>query len=126
MSDSGFTNPPKKIDEDWKAQVEKEKRQMAAEAKDRESTAQETGAETPFAMFVSSLALQAAMALGEGADPLTGARKPDPRQAKYLIETLAMLEEKTKNNLTPEESEMLGALLYELRMKFVEKTRAKT
>ena len=39
--------------------------------------------------------------------------------AKHHIDTLAVLEEKTKNNLTPEEQRMLDGALYEARMRYV-------
>lgn len=49
--------------------------------------------------------------------------KPDFNQAKYLIDLLDVLAEKTKGNLTSQETEMLEGIRYELKMKFVEKSR---
>ena len=43
----------------------------------------------------------------------------DLDMAKHIIDTLAVLEEKTKGNLTPEESGLLNEYLYQLRMLFV-------
>lgn len=74
-------------------------------------------------MFLSSLSMQALMALGEVAHPVTGLAQPDPEQARYLIDILGLLHEKTQGNLSPEEASLLEGLLYELRMKYVEKTQ---
>ncbi|MBI3615916.1 MAG: DUF1844 domain-containing protein [Candidatus Omnitrophica bacterium] len=63
------------------------------------------------------------MALGEVPHPVTNARQEDLEQARYLIDVLGMLQEKTKGNLTPEEADLLEGLLYELRMKYVAKTK---
>ena len=37
-----------------------------------------------------------------------------------MIDILALLEEKTKGNLTPDEEQLLDAILYELRLRFVD------
>ena len=120
----------KKVDEDWKAQVEREKNAVqasvpagpgAASGKSASPKAAKS-AQPPsqeFAMFLSSLAMQAYMALGEETD--LGPGRLNPPQAKYLIDVLGMLQEKTKGNLSPEEADMLEALLYDLRLKYVEK-----
>ncbi len=76
-----------------------------------------------FPFFISSLGMQALLFLGELPDPQTGDKKPDLPQAKYLIDTLDMLSGKTKGNLSKEEEKMLEDLLYELRLKFVEKSQ---
>ena len=67
--------------------------------------------------------MQASIALGHMANPATGKTEPDPAQAKFLIDTLGMLQEKTKGNLTPEETNLLENLLYELRMQYVSKSK---
>jgi hypothetical protein len=54
---------------------------------------------------------------------MTGKSEKNFRQAKVLIDTLALVQEKTKGNLTPEEDNLLSASLYELRMKFVESAK---
>ena len=76
-------------------------------------------------MFLSSLSMQAMVALGEVAHPGTGLAQEDPEQARYLIDVLGILQEKTQGNLTQEEAALLDGLLYELRMKYVEKTQGK-
>jgi hypothetical protein len=71
-----------------------------------------------FIGLVVSLGTQAGMLLtgGEG-------RAPDLRGARWLISILEMLGEKTEGRRTPEESETLESLLYELRMAYVGRTR---
>ncbi len=74
-----------------------------------------------FTAFVISLASSAAIHFGDLADPNTG----QPTQvnlegASQMIEILALMEDKTKGNLTAEERSVLEQLLYELRLRFVE------
>ncbi len=59
------------------------------------------------------------VALGDVPNPITGKLDPQPKQAKHFIDTLAMLEEKTNGNRTPEESALLSSFLHQLRMAFV-------
>ncbi|MEX2142207.1 MAG: DUF1844 domain-containing protein [Pirellulales bacterium] len=71
------------------------------------------------AFLITTLGTQAMVALGEVPNPLTGKLERLPNQAKHFIDTLAMLEEKTVGNRTPEESALLSSLLHQLRMAFV-------
>jgi hypothetical protein len=74
-----------------------------------------------FVAFVFSLASNAAVHFGDLPDPITNERRtPDLDAAAQLIELLAMLEEKTRGNLTAEERQLLDQVLYELRMRYVE------
>ena len=77
-----------------------------------------------FNFFITTLAIQASIGLGQVANPATNKMEEDLTQAKFVIDTLGMLQEKTKNNLTSEESTLLENLLYELRMVYVDKTKA--
>jgi hypothetical protein len=80
-----------------------------------------------FVAFVFSLASNAAVHFGDIPDPMTNERRPvDLDAAQQLIEILAMLEEKTRGNLTPEERQLLEQLLYELRMRFVEAKKSQS
>ena len=72
-----------------------------------------------FKFFITTLTLQASIALGHLENPATGKTQKDPVQAKFLIDTLAMLQEKTKGNLTKEETDLLENLLYELRVAYL-------
>ncbi len=75
-----------------------------------------------FASIVRSLATTAYSALGLLADPAGGSH-PDTAVARQMIDWLAVLEQKTRGNLSFEESDFLSRLLYELRLAFVEVTR---
>ena len=59
------------------------------------------------------------------ADPSTGERHaPNLQLAQQMIDILAMLEEKTRGNLSAEERQLIDQVLYELRMRYVEVSRA--
>ena len=77
-----------------------------------------------FATHVLSLASSAMVALGQMA-PLSGdAEPPDLDTARYLIDVLGMLEQKTKGNLEDSESKLLQSLIYDLRVAFVDAQQA--
>ena len=74
-----------------------------------------------FTEFVISLASTAAIHLGDLADPESGERfEPNLQGARQMIEILALLELKTRGNLSAEERQVIEQVLYELRMRFVE------
>ena len=74
-----------------------------------------------FTAFVLSLASTAAIHFGDLPDPVTGeTAEPNLEGATQMIEILALLELKTRGNLTAEEREILTQVLYELRMRYVE------
>jgi hypothetical protein len=77
-----------------------------------------------FVGFVLSLAHTAAVHLGDIPDPVSGegARANLPA-AQQMIEILALLEQKTRGNLSAEERQLLEQILYELRLRFVEVSR---
>lgn len=111
------------IDEDWKAQAQKEKEQLKAQEQHPADASEEPMLpEADFSGLVSMLATQAFYALGllqpEGADeePI----EPNFMIAQFNIDTLSMLEEKCKGNLTDDEARMLKETLSQLRMLFVQ------
>ena len=74
-----------------------------------------------FTAFVLSLASTAAIHFGDLPDPVSG--KPGEKNlegAAQMIEILALLDQKTRGNLTAEERQVLEQVLYELRLRFVE------
>ena len=74
-----------------------------------------------FAAFVLSLAHTTAVHLGDVPDPASGQASPPNLPAAFqMIEILALLEQKTRGNLTAEERQLLEQVLYELRLRFVE------
>ncbi len=84
------------------------------------------GQETPsappinFSTFVLSLASSAAYHMGGFQDPVSGKTSVNLDLAKQSIDILAMLEEKTRGNLSDEEKNLISHSLYDLRMKFVD------
>lgn len=114
------------IDEDWKAQVQREKE----EAQHKAESAPEEGAagegemmpepgEPSFAGLLQSLAAQCAYALGLIAQKDANQVMVDIVEAKYCIDTLMMLRAKTKGNLTPEEEGLLANMVAELQQVYV-------
>jgi hypothetical protein len=74
-----------------------------------------------FTDFVISLASSAAIHFGDLPDPESGRQhEPNLEGASQMIEILALLEEKTRGNLTAQERSMLDQVLYELRLRFVD------
>lgn len=124
------------IDEGWKAQVQREKelaRQKAQESASAEKAPAGTatsgagaadaadGDEEPtmYVALLSSLAAQAMYALGMIGSPDQKQVMVDVAQAKYVIDTLMMLRDKTKGNLTPEEQASQTEVLAELQRLYV-------
>ncbi len=74
-----------------------------------------------FTGFILSLATTAAVHFGDIADPGTGKQmQPNLLAAAQMIELIALLQEKTKGNLSAAEAQLVDDLLYELRMRFVQ------
>jgi hypothetical protein len=119
--------PEKKIivDEDWKQEAQKEKEILAAqeqaEKKEKQEGERPRGPlpEGNFAALVSMLTTQALFALGLLQIKGQEERKPDLELAKYNIDMLRTLEEKTRGNLSKEEETVLANTLNELRMGYV-------
>jgi Domain of unknown function (DUF1844) len=75
--------------------------------------------EVNFSTFIISLSTEVLFHLGEIAHPGTGERQKNLPLAKHAIDTLVMMQEKTKGNLTEEEQKLLESMLYDLRMCFI-------
>jgi hypothetical protein len=138
MSESNEPEPKIIVDDDWKTRVQAEKEELkkkegeaedvgseATAATSDEATA-ETTPEMPkelppasFVMLITTLGAQAMSALGFMPDPATGKSNPNRVMAKHFIDTIGVLEEKTKGNLTDEEKNYLDETLHQLRMAFV-------
>jgi hypothetical protein len=76
--------------------------------------------EIDFGMFVMSLASSVLVHLAEIEHPDSHQRHPNLPLAKQTLDILGMLRDKTRGNLTQEETQMLDNLLYDLRMKYVD------
>ena len=82
----------------------------------------ERAPDVSFIAHVFHMASQAAMALGEIESPLTGKRETDLRSARFLIDIIEILEEKTRGNLDDDETRYINGVLADLRMKYVQKS----
>ncbi len=111
------------VDEDWKEQAQREKEMLAAALEREEKEKHLPPAEASFALLATSLATQAMMALGDLENPITRKRETHLGEAKFHIDMLEMLEKKTKGNLAPEEAKLLEGLLFDLRLRYVEKPK---
>lgn len=82
----------------------------------------ETESAMSFTAHIVSLNLAALVQMGlvEDEDRTT---RPNPEAARLLIDTLAMLQAKTRGNLDADEAQLLDTFLYELRMRYVEVKR---
>ena len=140
----------KKVDESWKEQVEQEKKHQippvspplgspaspppravatstAAPSPSATQPAaaaggEEGGLEARFDLFVSSMAMEALIGLGDAPHPTTRKTSTNLPQARYVIDLLGMLSEKTKGNLSVDEERMLKDVLYQLRMRYLAKS----
>jgi hypothetical protein len=97
-----------------------EKKPMEHEKPHKKDTAAEARLpEINFSTFILSLNSSALVQLGLIEDPVTGEMDKNLPIAKQTIDILGMLDEKTKGNLTVDESMMLKNMLYDLRMLYV-------
>lgn len=75
--------------------------------------------EVTFTAFVMSMNTSALFHLGEISDPASGEKNQDMVLAQHSIDILALLEQKTRGNLTDEEQDLLKHVLYDLKMRYV-------
>ncbi len=73
-----------------------------------------------FSTFILSLSHSALVHLGDALAPDGQPAERDLSLARQTIDLLAILQEKTKNNLTGEEERLLDQALYDLRLRFIE------
>ena len=86
----------------------------------------EEAVETPeakFTILVRSLATQVLVSLGQIENPLNQKKEVDLKSAKFSIDLLQMLADKTRGNLTDVEKRYLESVLYQLRMGYVEASK---
>ena len=105
----------KKVDQSWKNQVDKEKETAESE--------NQTYHQPTFTVFVSSLGMQAMIAIGKLENPITKKKEKNFEQARFLIDTLGVIQEKTKGNLNADEDKALGEYLFNLRMMYIEEKK---
>lgn len=120
--DASFWDPlksgpvPKKVDEDWKRKAREETKKFVAPpggdaaAKKGEKPAPAAKPSPVFVEFLTEIATQAAYHL----------QGRQLEQARYTIDILETLREKTKGNLADDEQKLLDRYLYELQMQYVQ------
>ena len=133
----------KRVDESWKESVAMEKNLKKSSPEiisplitpqqesprpvspARESSEKTENLSINFMNYISSLAFQVMMFLGELPNPMAEDRiEKNLDQAKLLIDTLILIREKTHGNLTKEEDDFLNGAIYELQMKYVENSNS--
>lgn len=137
MADNDGKSQEKHVDEGWKERARKEKESLESSAasepaaeepasaggqtESRSGQSAETGEIPPptFLGLIAGIAAQASVYLGLMENPVTGKKEKDIAAARHVVDTLAMLQEKTQGNLDDAESRYLEELLYGLRMEFV-------
>ncbi len=75
--------------------------------------------EVTFTAFIMSLNTAALFHCGELADPETGKTTQDLVLVKHTIDTLDLLKEKTRGNLSKDEGNLLETVLYDLKLRYV-------
>ncbi|MGD9578807.1 MAG: DUF1844 domain-containing protein [Syntrophorhabdus sp.] len=103
-----------------------EKDVLGSEKKSEERTCEEIAEEEAFttvlnfSTFILSLTTSALVCLGELPDPITKEKTKNLALAQQTISIIEILKEKTAGNLTEDEENLLGTVLYDLRMKYVQ------
>ncbi len=106
------------VDDDWKAQAQREKEE--ADRLAREEHEEEGGLPAP-SLAEQLIIIQASIGLGGMQDPQTGQRIPAQLPlAKHYIDLLEVLQQKTAGNVTEQEKRLIDGALQELRMVFVQ------
>jgi hypothetical protein len=78
-----------------------------------------------FATFILSLSHSALVHMGEAPSPETGKTEKNLPLARQTVDLITMLEEKTKGNLSGDEERLIGQVLFDLRMRYVEQSKTK-
>jgi hypothetical protein len=123
--------PKIQIDSDWKAEAQAEKDKLSAQADASPGDGAAAGAAgargmppASFETLLSTLATQALFAMGAIPDPATGQRMQHLDLARHHIDMLAVLEEKTKGNLSEDEAKVIASTVYELRSRYIQLSTA--
>ena len=89
----------------------------------RESPPPPGASERSLIGLLMMLGSEALIALGEAADPVSGQRHRELPHAAGVIDLLLLLREKTEGNRSPEETQVIDELLYDLQMRYVNATK---
>jgi len=118
------------FDHDGELKKEEKKEPEAAAKPQPEKAEKEGEAKKPplpevnFNSLIFSLSSSALLHIGDIADPQTGEKKKDLQMAKYSIDIIAMLKEKTQGNLNDEEQKFLDSILADLRLRYVKAAKS--
>jgi len=105
----------KKIDDEWKKAIEKEKSGKKTESR--------PAPEVNFEIFLTGLMFDCLVAMGELDNPITQKKEENLNHAKYVIDIIALIKEKTAGNLTKQEAALIENMIYQLQMKYVAKVK---
>jgi len=113
----------KKVDESWKETVAADKTSGGKEADPAAASAipDQELPEVTFGVIVSGFMMEALVSMGELEHPISKKKEEDLRHAKFVIDTLGILKDKTNGNLSKDETSLLESVLYDLRMRFMKK-----
>ncbi len=107
------------IDKDSGGLIGPDGQPLQSEPQDTQDPSQ-SEPELDFFNYVASLGFQAMIFLGEVPNPISQQVEKNLKQAKFLIDTLVIIREKTVGNLTKEEGELLNGSIFELQRRYVE------
>ena len=121
------------VDEGWKQSVAHDKARVREQERAPGGEGAEPGGrasarpplpEPTIQLFMAGLYAQTLVLLGEMEHPATGGKAADIEEAAYMVDTIAMLQAKTKGNLTADEDAYVQNILTDLRMRYVNAARA--
>ncbi len=113
----------KVVDKRHSARTEEPEGKGFTMKEDSKAKEEPAGSQIDFSTLCFSLATGALINLGVAPDPITKKTQKNPELAKQNIEILSLLQAKTKGNLSADEDKLLGNLLTEIRLKYVEVTK---
>jgi len=112
----------KHVDESWKEEAKKDDHghECGCGHDHGHEHAEEQTVEINFMNYITSLGFQALIFMGAIPNPITNEMDKNLIQARFIVDTLVMLKEKTKGNLSEQEANLLESSIYELQMKYIE------
>ncbi len=109
-------NKSKNIEEDWKNQLNFEIKHAKKNNKPiRKPT---------FSLFLSSISVQVMIAMGKIDNPINGKNQTNFDQARFLIGTLSIIRDKSKNNLNAEEKNLIDNYITNLKLVYLESKKS--
>ena len=109
-----------KVDPEGSGLIGPDGQPLPASSPEKEPLEQEVEPQLDFFNYIASLGFQAMIFLGEIPNPLSNKIDKNLKQAKFLIDTMVVIREKTTGNLSKEEAELLNGSIYELQLRYVE------